>query len=111
VAARTVTDLTPVDVIHESVPTATVEEWGQLAAYTAVNAPGGLKQAIEHVWARNGVVIARIPLSPVSGGRADGFRTYSVTRRLTPPIAGRYTVDVVTASGQLIGRLRFAVTP
>jgi len=111
VAARTVTDLTPVDVIHESVPAATVEEWGQLAAYTAVNAPGGLKQAIEHVWARNGVVIARIPLSPVSGGRADGFRTYSVTRRLTPPIAGRYTVDVVTASGQLIGRLRFAVTP
>jgi hypothetical protein len=111
VAARTVTDLTPVDVIHESVPAATVEEWGQLAAYTAVYAPGGLKQAIEHVWARNGVVIARIPLSPVSGGRADGFRTYSVTRRLAPPIAGRYTVDVVTASGQLIGRLRFAVTP
>ena len=111
VAARTVTDLTPVDVIQESVPAATVEEWGQLAAYTAVYAPGGLKQAIEHVWSRNGVVIARIPLSPVSGGRAEGFRTYSITRRLTPPIVGRYTVDVVTASGQLIGRLRFAVTP
>ena len=111
VAARAVTDLTPVDVIHDSVPAATVGEWGTLAAYTSVYAPGGLRQAIQHVWSRNGVVIARSPLSPVSGGRAAGFRTYSVTRRLTPPIEGRYTVDVVTASGQLIGRLRFAVTP
>jgi hypothetical protein len=111
VASRGVTDLAPVDVINGSVPAATVEEWGTLAAYTAVYAPGGLKQAIEHVWSRNGAVFARIPLSPVSGGRAEGFRTYSVTRRLTQPIAGRYAVDVVTASGQLIGRLRFAVTP
>ena len=111
VAARAVTDLTPVDVIHGSVSAVTVEEWGELAAYTAVYAPGGLRQAIQHVWSPNGVVIARIPLSPVSGGRAEGFRTYSVTRRLTPPIDGRYTVDVATVSGQLIGRLRFAVTP
>jgi len=111
VAARAVTDLTPVDVINESIPAASVEDWGQLAAYTAVYAPGGLKQAVEHVWSRNGVMFARIPLSPVSGGRAEGFRTYSITRRLMPPIAGRYRVDVVTASGQLIGRLRFVVTP
>ena len=27
------------------------------------------------------------------------------------PLAGRYRVDVVTASDQLIGRLRFTVTP
>jgi hypothetical protein len=111
VAARTVTDLSPVDVITGSVPARTVAEWGTLAAYTAVYAPGGLRQAIEHVWSRNGVRFARIPLSPVRGGRAEGFRTYSITRNLPPPLAGRYTVDVVTASGQLIGRLRFTVTP
>jgi hypothetical protein len=111
VAARTVTDLEPVDVIQGSVPAATVTEWGGLAAYTAVYAPAGLRQAIRHVWSRNGVPFARIPLSPVRGGRAEGFRTYSITRNLTPPLDGRYTVDVVTASGQLIGRLRFTVTP
>ena len=110
-AARTVTDHVPVDVIQGSVPAATVAEWGGLAAYTAVYAPGGLRQAIQHVWSRNGVPFARISLSPVRGGRAEGFRTYSITRNLTPPLDGRYTVDVVTASGQLIGRLRFAVTP
>jgi hypothetical protein len=111
VAARTVTELTPVDVIQDSVPAATVAEWGGLAAYTAVHAPGGLRQAVAHVWSRNGVRFARIALSPVRGGRAEGFRTYSVTHNLTPPLDGRYTVDVVTASGQLIGRLRFTVTP
>jgi hypothetical protein len=110
-AARTVTGLSPVDVIAGSVPAATVAGWGTLAAYTAVYAPGGLHQAIEHVWRRNGMVFARIPLSPVRGGRAEGFRTYSITRNLKPPLDGRYTVDVMTASGQLIGRLRFAVTP
>jgi len=63
------------------------------------------------VWTRNGAVVARIPLSPVRGGRADGFRTWSRRTGLRPPLAGRYRVDVVTASGQLIGRLRFTVTP
>jgi hypothetical protein len=111
VAARTVTDLTPVDTVEGSVSAATVAEWGGLAAYTAVHAPGGLRQAILHVWSRNGMPLARIALSPVRGGRAEGFRTYSITHNLIPPLAGRYTVDVVTASGQLIGRLRFTVTP
>jgi hypothetical protein len=70
-----------------------------------------LRQAIEHVWRRDGAVIGRVPLSPVLGGRAEGFRTWSRRSELAPPVAGRYTVDVLTASGQLIGRLRFTVTP
>jgi hypothetical protein len=113
VAARTVTMLEPVDVIEGgSVPAATVADWGELAAYTAVYAPSGLRQPIEHVWRRNGAVVARIPLpTPVMGGRAEGFRTYSRRRDLRPPLDGRYVVDVMTGSGQLIGRLRFTVTP
>ena len=94
-----------------AVPAASVAAWGGIAAYTAVHAPAGLRQAILHVWRRDGHVVARIPLSPVQGGRAEGFRTWSRRTDLTPPIAGRYTVDVVTASGQLIGRLRFTVPP
>jgi hypothetical protein len=110
-AARTVDMLEPVDAIAGSIPAATVAEWGELAAYTAVYAPGGLQQGIAHVWTRDGVVVARIPLSPVRGGRAEGFRTWSRRTDLKPPLAGRYRVDVVTASDQLIGRLRFTVTP
>ena len=52
-----------------------------------------------------------MPLSPLRGGRKEGFRTYSRKTDLKPPYDGRYHVDVVTASGQLIGRLRFTVTP
>jgi hypothetical protein len=111
VAARTVHMLEPVDAIDGSIPAATVAEWRELAAYTAVYAPGGLQQGIAHVWSRNGAVVARIPLSPVRGGRAEGFRTWSRRTDLKPPLAGRYRVDVVTASDQLIGRLRFTVTP
>jgi hypothetical protein len=49
--------------------------------------------------------------TPIRGGRRPGFRTYSRYTDLKPPVAGRYRIDVVTASGQLIGRLRFLVTP
>lgn len=112
VAARTVINLEPVEVIEGGrIPATTVAAWGELAAYTAVYAPGGLRQSIQHVWRRNGESIARITLSPVRGGRAEGFRTYSRRRDLKPPLEGRYAVDVVTASGQIIGRLRFTVTP
>ena len=112
VAARAVVMLEPVDVIEGGrIPAATVAAWGELAAYTAVYAPSGLHQGIQHVWRRNGEPVARIPLSPVRGGRSEGFRTYSHRQGLKPPLDGRYAVDVVTASGQLIGRLRFTVTP
>ena len=109
--ARSVTMLEPVEPIGSPIPAQTVAEWGGLAAYTAVYAPAGLQQSIEHVWWKDGRVIGRVPLSPVLGGRKEGFRTYSRKTDLRPPYAGRYRVDVVTASGQLVGRLRFTVIP
>jgi hypothetical protein len=64
------------------------------------------------VWWRDHEQVAYVDLpTPVRGGRLQGFRTYSTYTDLKPPVAGRYRVDVVTASGQLIGRLRFTVTP
>lgn len=80
-----------------------------LIAYTAIYAPAGLLQPVEHVWRRNGEVINRVPLSPVQGGRREGFRTFSRKTAFPDDPVGRWTVDVVTASGQLIGRLRFRV--
>jgi len=113
VAARAVTMLEPVEPIEGgSVPAATVAAWDGIVAFTAIYAPSGLRQPIEHVWYRDGQYLTRIPLStPVLGGRAQGFRTYSRNEELRPPLAGRYRVDVRTGAGQLIGRLRFTVTP
>ncbi len=82
-----------------------------LAAYTAVYAPAGLNQPIQHVWRRQGEVVDVIDLAPVRGGRREGFRTYSRKTAFPPAVAGRWSVDVVTASGQLIGRLSFRVLP
>ena len=109
--ARAVSNLEPVDPIESPIPAATVAGWGGLAAYTAVYAPSGLQQGIQHEWWKNGRLLGRIALSPVRGGRKEGFRTYSRKTDLKLPYEGRYRVDVVTASGQLIGRLRFTVVP
>src|SRR4029453_18993634 len=110
--ARDVRELEPVDAIDGTIPAATVVEWGgAVAASTAVAPPAGLPHTIEHVWWKNGRVIARVRLSPVEGGRAQGFRTWSRKSDLGTPLEGDYTVDVRTAPGQLIARLTFTVTP
>jgi hypothetical protein len=112
VLARDVAELEPVDAVPGArIAAGTVAAWGGLTAFTAVYAPSGLWQPVEHVWTKDGVPIARVALAPVRGGRPGGFRTWSRRRDLRPPFEGRYTVDVVTASGQLIGRLAFTVTP
>jgi hypothetical protein len=82
-----------------------------LVAYTAIYAPAGLKQPVDHVWRREGQIINVIRLTPVEGGRREGYRTFS--RKLSFPAdpTGRWTVDVTTAAGQLIGRMRFRVAP
>jgi hypothetical protein len=113
VVARAVTEMQPVEPVEGGVlAAATVMEWGELAAYTAVYAPAGVRQAIGHVWWRDHDRVAYVALpTPVQGGRRRGFRTYSRYTDLQPPIAGHYRVDIITASGQLIGRLRFTVIP
>ena len=88
-----------------------VDDLRGLVAFTAVYAPAGLRQPIAHVWRRDGRVVSVVPLSPVHGGRRDGFRTFSRKTVVPSDPGGRWSVDVVTDSGQLIGRLRFRVTP
>src|SRR5207249_3677031 len=76
-----------------------------LIAYTPIYAPAGLSQSVIHVWRRNGQVVNVVNLSPVRGGRQEGFRTYSRKTSFPADPTGRWTVDVETSSGQLIGRL------
>ena len=82
-----------------------------LVAYTDIYAPAGLRQPIRHVWRHDGEVVDVVELSPLRGGRREGFRTFSRKTGFPAHAEGRWSVDVVTSSGQLIGRLRFQVTP
>lgn len=107
--ARSVSGLEPVGPLGSSISTADLRAFGGLVAYTAIYAPAGLREPVAHVWKRDGRAVTTVPLSPVRGGRAEGFRTYSRKSDFGPSPAGRWEVDVVTAHGQLIGRLRFTV--
>jgi hypothetical protein len=109
--ARAVVDLAPVDPVSR-VSLADVRAWGGLYAFTPVAAPAGLHQAIRHRWSHEGRAVGMVPLpTPVQGGRAAGFRTYSRRTEFGPGAVGRWSVDVLTESGQLVGRLRFRIDP
>ncbi len=107
--ARDVSDGEPIHPVGGVVTLEQLREWNGVIAYTAVYAPAGLRQPIEHVWRHDGRVVTVIRLSPVQGGRREGFRTYSRKNSFSPDAVGRWAVDVTTTSGQLIGRLRFRV--
>jgi len=108
--ARAVIRLEPVQPVS-SLPAEELRAWGGVAALTAVAAPAGLREPIYHVWRKEGAVVERIALSPVRGGLRTGFRTYSRKTDFGQDPAGSWTVDVLTAHDQLIGRIRLKVTP
>jgi hypothetical protein len=115
VARALVTDrvenLEPGAPLESPIPVADLRRLGGVIAYTAIYAPASLRETIEHVWRLDGAIQAVVRLSPVEGGRRQGFRTYSRKSNFPPNPVGRWTVDVMTSSGQLIGRLRFRVVP
>ena len=83
-----------------------------LYAYTAVFSPGSLNTQVVHEWqyknkSGDWVTATRIPLY-LSGGRAEGFRIFSVKYSLTP---GEWRVNVLTPRGQVLGRLSFEIVP
>lgn len=108
--AQAVDRLEPVDPVSR-LPVDELRRWGSLTAFSAVAAPAGLRQPIVHVWRKDGVVVGRVVLSALRGGRPGGFRTYSRKTDLGDDPAGQWSVDVLTAAGQLIGRIRLTVTP
>lgn len=77
----------------------------QLVCHTGVAAPLGLKDALTHVWTRDGVVVQRVELDVSGTGRA--FRTWS---RLTRPRPGQYRCRVETRRGQVVGDVRAVVS-
>ena len=80
-----------------------------LYAFTAVRAPRGLEEQIYHVWLHNNMVVDRITLD-ITGGRKEGYRAWTHKRNFPADSVGRWQVQVVTDSGQLIGLTRFTVS-
>ncbi|SOC26039.1 hypothetical protein SAMN05877962_12537 [Alloalcanivorax xenomutans] len=83
---------------------------GGLFAYTAIRAPLGLGQPVDHYWYHDGQLVDRIGLE-LTGGRQEGYRTWSHKRHFPDHAEGRWRVEVRTGRGQVIGVLRFDVTP
>jgi hypothetical protein len=79
-----------------------------LYAYTAIRAPRGLKERIEHVWLYEGREVDRIPLA-IHGGRKEGYRTWTHKLNFPESVIGDWQVRVMTESGQMIGVVRFRV--
>lgn len=81
-----------------------------LYAYTAINAPRGLKERIYHEWTHDGRRVDRIALD-ISGGRKAGYRAWTHKENFPAQPVGRWRVRVMTEAGQMIGMLRFDVVP
>jgi len=79
-----------------------------LYVYTAIRAPRGLREKIYHVWRHDGQVVERIALI-IHGGRDQGYRAWTHKQNFSGEVSGRWQVDVMTATGQRIGSLRFTV--
>lgn len=70
--------------------------------YSSIFAPLGLSEGIVHVWYHEGKKLLEINVSEIRGGKREGFGTWSWHRPREG--AGRYTIEVWTRGGQLLGR-------
>ncbi|HEX9294585.1 MAG TPA: DUF5924 family protein [Polyangiaceae bacterium] len=85
----------------------------QLIAVTDVVVPGGKGDRLIHVWRHDGADVHRAEedTSRVSGPfGAVRLRSNLTEEELPPNLIGRWTVDVETEDGQLVGRVPFTVT-
>lgn len=92
--------------LHERVLTRPLTVAGgvpeRLLCWTSIAAPRGLRDRLFHVWRHEGVVTDRIELA-LSGGRDEGFRTWSAKRHFGPSPAGAWSCTVETGRGQVLG--------
>jgi len=77
-----------------------------LYVWSAIRAPRGLAERIEHQWIHQGQIVDRITLN-IHGGREQGYRAWTHKQAFPAEARGRWEVRVVTEGGQLIGSTRF----
>jgi hypothetical protein len=79
----------------------------RLHCFTAIYAPLGLREPVFHVWSRDDAPLYRATLD-VGGNRKGAWRTWSNVNASRP---GNYRCEVVTSTGQILGRLEATVGP
>jgi hypothetical protein len=82
---------------------------GRLYVVTAIYAPLGLHDRLEHRWYQDGRLIYASASYVVAGGREDGFRLWTSGPVKALAAGGRVRVDVRTDAGQLVGRAEIGV--
>ena len=92
-------------------PVEHIQPDARLYLYSAVFAPSRLAANIEHRWEwRNprtgGWTLQQVIPIAIAGGREDGFRAFSFK---SAPQPGQWRVNIATADGHAIGRVRFSV--
>jgi hypothetical protein len=65
---------------------------------------------VSHYWFHDGERVDEIPLK-VTGGRREGYRTWSHKSHFPGDPVGHWRVEVRTGNDQIIGVLRFEVAP
>lgn len=80
-----------------------------LYVYTAIRAPRGLSETITHAWHHNGEALDVVALN-IDGGREQGYRAWSHKQNFPADPTGDWRVDIMTASGQRLGLIRFEVS-
>ncbi|MGH7815776.1 MAG: DUF5924 family protein, partial [Candidatus Binatia bacterium] len=76
----------------------------QLYALTAIKAPLGLRERVQHRWYKNGKLFWASPFYQVTGGREEGFRLWTRFTFDTIELGALLRINVETEGGQLIGR-------
>jgi hypothetical protein len=73
--------------------------------------PGGLKEAVIHIWSLRGHELARLTPDRMRchDGDAEVFRSFFPLAELPPDPTGTWTCTTMTVGGQLVGVRKFAV--
>ena len=80
-----------------------------LYAWSAVQAPRGLREVTYHEWRHRGELVDRIALE-IRGGREAGYRAWSHKLHFPADPTGPWQVRIATGTGRLIGQASFTVT-
>ncbi|MGB1276166.1 MAG: DUF2914 domain-containing protein, partial [Nannocystaceae bacterium] len=83
----------------------------EMHALTDVVIPGGRGGKMFHVWRHGDLEMQRGPVEPSGDPPKGTVRLRSTLRAFNLPsdLSGTWSVDVVTADDQLVGRVRFEV--
>ena len=76
----------------------------RLYALTAIRAPLGLKERVQHRWYQDGKLIWVSPFYNMTGGREEGFRLWTAYTLNRISAGTELRLDLETEGGQLIGR-------